>query len=90
MFTLIKECVSAMAYLQTHQIPHQNIRPNTIYITRRGTIKMTDPVSFQQTPNYATLLTQGSDGSNKNFIYLSPVLLTALEKNDYSPNHNQY
>lgn len=85
-WSLLKESSSALTFLQSKSLNHGDIRPNTILITNDGTVKLTHPDLFNTQNSFAqVLLDRGSQS-----YYLSPQLVTSLEKNDYFPKHDGY
>lgn len=84
---LIENVVKALAILQKNDMVHEDIKPNSIFISKMGVYKITQHnIASNSIPAYHQRLTGMSDGRT----YLSPSLLANLQKYELRPKHDPW
>jgi cell division cycle 2-like len=84
LWSLLFQVASGMAFLQSNNITHGDIRAEKIFISNDGVFKIVDPSTIKALPAYALLLT----GSGAPGIYLSPQLMEAYRAQNWTPAHD--
>ena len=86
---MLEEITEALAYLQTHGFAHRDVKPQNIFLTSQGHIKLGDFGCSRFTPLDLSITIQGTP------LYLSPKLRNAYAKMLAEPmlvmtRHNVY
>ncbi|KRX10097.1 Protein kinase-like domain [Pseudocohnilembus persalinus] len=89
---LLKLYVPALSYMQKNHLPHCDIRPGRILLSRDYKYKVFEKQLLTQKSAFSEICLNFNDQQflqDKNF-YLSPQLVQAIIVNDWIPNQNQY
>jgi serine/threonine protein kinase len=76
-----------LAYLYSKNIDHGSLKLANIYVGHSGAVKVADPPLFNYTDNY-TKIARDRD-TYKDSVFLSPELLSALDKNTKKPLYDK-
>ena len=80
--------LSGLLYYKAFKVPHNDLKPNNIFLSQNGVYKIVDHTLFNNISSYMQL--QWNAEINHNNIYLSPDLLRSLGKDLVEPKHNPY
>ena len=84
---LLENIVKALALLQRNEVPHEDLKPSSILISKMGVYKIAQHnIAGTTIPAYHQRLSGMSDGRT----YLSPALLSNLQRYELKPNHNSW
>ncbi|CAK75462.1 unnamed protein product (macronuclear) [Paramecium tetraurelia] len=85
---ILRGCIEALFVLQSYNITHQGIRPETIsYSEQQQLVKLTDPTVSGMLSSYQLVVQE--DLKQINQCYLSPQLMQSLN-DEVQPQHNPY
>ena len=83
---IIKQLVSALAFLQSKNIIHRDIKPQNILVFKRGIYKIADFGESKQLQNVTFSLVNGSLRGTE--LYMSPLLFNGLRNGQVDVKHN--
>lgn len=85
LFVLFRDLVSALVYMQDHGVAHRDLKPDNIFLSQQGQVKIGDFGSAKwqaELMDFTTL--RGTP------MYLSPKLRLAMSRGETLVSHNVY
>jgi hypothetical protein len=84
---ILKQCVDALEFLQTHKISHRDIKPQNILLFENGLFKMADfgeARTVKKNQNQKEMTLRGTE------LYMSPILMDALNQRQQDVFHDTF